>query len=358
MTFVYAHRRAAKLGVLTFGVSVVTIMAAGNAQVVEPFEPPAQIFGYSVLSEAMRDEFTTLRERLGNERFNAFTSGGAAVAEAPVSVWTRLEFVHRNIEATGLDRTNPISQHEWEHDRGELAIGVDMPVQIGGGTALLGFSGHAVYGSATVHAFSPGEADVDSIGLGIGVEAAFFFDSGFYVDLQGRVTLWDTDVDFNPSNFSKSVDGLSGGLSLEAGKRIGFDGGLAISPRIQVAYTDVDFDRITDRDGVVARQQNSDSLVLGAGVLTEYAIPDWGMSIYGDLSASWDVLADSSIRTSSGLVIKTGREDAWGFIAIGAAVPLGEGVSAYLQGEYGSALEEHFRESTSIGAQAGIRIGF
>ena len=73
MTFVFSRRRAAKLEVLTFGVSVVTIMAAGNAQAVDAVEPPAQIFGYSVLSEVMRDEFTTLRDRLGNERFNAFT---------------------------------------------------------------------------------------------------------------------------------------------------------------------------------------------------------------------------------------------------------------------------------------------
>jgi fibronectin-binding autotransporter adhesin len=358
MTFVYSRRRVAKLGVLTFGVSVVTIMAAGNAQAVDAVEPPAQIFGYSILSEVMRDEFTTLRDRLGNERFNAFTSGDASVAEAPVSVWTRLDYVHRNIEATGRDETNPISEHEWEQNRGELAVGVDMPMPMGSGTLLLGASGHAVYGSATVHAFSPGEADVDSIGFGLGLEAAFFAGNGFYVDLQGRVTFWDTDVDFKPNKISKSVDGLSGGLSLEAGKRFGFDSGLAVSPRIQVAYTDIDFDRVTDKDGVSARQQNSDSLLLGAGVLTEYAIPDWGMSIYSDLSASWDTLADSSVRTSTGLVIKTGRPDAWGNVAIGTSFHIGKRVSAYLEVEYGSALDEHFGETTGKGGQAGIRIEF
>jgi fibronectin-binding autotransporter adhesin len=357
MTFVFSRGRAAKLGALTFGVSVVTIMAEGNAQAVDAVEPPAQIFGYSVLSEVMRDEFATLRERLGNERFNAFASGDASATEARSGVWARIDGVYRNVEATGIDTTNPISQHEWEHYRGELAVGADMPVPVGGGTLLLGASGHAVYSSATVHAFSPGEADVDSLGFGLGLEAAFFAGNGFYLDLQGRVSFWDSDVDFKPGGISESVDGVSGGLSLEAGKRIGFDSGLAISPRMQVAYTDVDFDRIKDKDGVVATQQNSDSLLLGGGVLIEYTIPDWGMSIYGDLSATWDVLADSSVD-SSGLVIKTGLEDAWGYIAIGAEIPLGKGVSAYLQGEYGSALEEHFDESTSIGAQAGLRIDF
>jgi outer membrane autotransporter protein len=374
MTFVYSHTRAAVRvagtgqfslskaiggpGALALRVSAVAIMAVGSVQPASADKPPAgQFFGYSVLSEVMRDEFATLPERLGIERFVAMTRGGGAAAESRPGISVRIDGVSREIDANGnTDTTNPISEHEWEHRRGEVAAGVDMPVPAGGGTVLLGASVHAVYNEATAHAFSVGRADIDATGLGFGVGAAFFAEGGFYIDLQGRVSIWDTDLEFQ-ERVSKSVDGLSGGLSLEAGSRIGLAGGLALTPRIQMAYTNVDFDRFTDRTGVVVRQMDSDSLVLGAGALVEFAMPKRGVSVYGDLSASWDVLADSSID-ASGLVVKSGLEDVWGKLAIGAAIKLGEGASAYLQGDYGTPLDELFRGSFSYGATAGIRMDF
>lgn len=373
MTFVDSHTRAAVRvagtdqfflskaiagpGALALRVSAVAIMAVGSVQPAFADDKPlGQFFGYSLLSEVMRDEFATLPKRLGIKRFVAMTRGGGA--EAGPGISARIDGVSRDIDANGnRDTTSPISEHEWEHRRGEVAVGVDMPVPAGGGTVLLGASVHAVYSEATAHAFSRGHAYVDAPGLGLGVGAAFFADGGFYVDLQGRVSIWDADVEFEPERASKSVDGLSGGLSLEAGSRIGLDGGLALTPRIQMAYTDVDFDRFTDRTGVVVRQMDSESLVLGAGVLVDFAMPKRGISVYGDLSASWDVLADSSID-ASGLVMKTGLEDVWGKLAIGAAMQLREGTSAYLQGEYGSTLDELFRGSFSYGATAGISMDF
>jgi fibronectin-binding autotransporter adhesin len=371
MIIVYLCRRSAKLvadkckfspgkgiaglGALTFRASVVCVMATGSAQAAELIVPPAKHYGYSILSEVMRDEFPTLQERLGSERFRALNSGGGVATGTAVSA--RIDGVSRNIEADDRDSTNPISEHEWEQHRGEAAVGFDIPVPMENGTALLGASVHGVYSTATVHAFSPGEVDVDSAGFGLGLAATFFSNSGFYADLQLRVSYWDTDVDFKPDRVSESLDGISGGASLELGNRINLNSSLAVIPRVQATYTNVDFDSFKDADGDNFRQLNGDSLLLGGGLLIEYAMRESGVSVYSDFSAAWDTQSDSGIK-SSGVVVKTGLEDVWGNLSIGTAIQLGEDTSVYLQGNYSSSLDEHFRESVGYGFTAGISVNF
>ena len=53
-------------------------------------------------------------------------------------------------------------------------------------------------------------------------------------------------------------------------------------PRGPVVYTDVSFDSFTDDDGVEVSQDDSASVVVGAGVTIEQMFSDNGISIFAD----------------------------------------------------------------------------
>jgi fibronectin-binding autotransporter adhesin len=319
-----------------------------------------QIYGYSILAEVLREQFPTLRERLGNERVAAYAAGADGGGEGTASngVWARVEGDHRKSEAKNPNST-PFNGGDWDQTRGEIAIGLDVPVPAGGGTLLVGAHGHVIHTSADAKSgrAGSGTSDVKGTGFGLGAGAAYLAEGGFYADLQGRVTFWDTDVDFDPRGISEDIDATSWGLSLEIGQRLDLGGGLSITPRGQAVYTDVDFSSFTDGDGVRVSQSDSDSLTLGAGLLVEQAMAESGVRVYADVSAEFDLLDDSSINASK-FNFESGLADAWGNLAVGAAMPLGEGVSAYLQGEIGSALDHGFGDSMSYGGKLGIQINF
>ncbi len=333
---------------------VVAAMFGAGAASAQVVEPRGQIYGYSILAESMRDEFPTLRERLGRERHDAFLGGGMAGGGSTQAA-VRLDGMRR--ETDGSVFTDPFTDHNWEQNRAELSIGFDTPVTVGDGVMLLGVSGHVPVSDAHAHGSAPDGADVVALGFGLGVEAAYALGNGAYFDLQGRVSHWETDVDFDPRGISQSLDGLSWGASAEGGKRFVLGGGAVIAPRLLVSYTDVDYDSFIDGDGVAVRKGDTASLLLGTGLLVESPTLDNGLSFYGDLSASWDVLDDTS-AIADGDAYQTGLEDVWGTAEIGTALRVGDGVSLYAKGGVGSALDEQFRDAILFTATLGLQVGF
>ncbi|HSF94547.1 MAG TPA: autotransporter outer membrane beta-barrel domain-containing protein, partial [Thermohalobaculum sp.] len=192
-------RRFAGLCAVSLGLSVAAIPSSGSAAPIL-FEL-GQIYGYTLLSEAMREDFATLRERVGNQNFAELTAGGLSSTEAPVNVWARIDGFRR--ESHNRNPAEMINDAEWEMNRGEFSVGADFPVSAGGGLMLLGVSGHADYVEAQGHGFAPDEGHVTALGLGIGLGAVYFPGGGFYLDAQGRVTFWDLDTDFEPRSISQ-----------------------------------------------------------------------------------------------------------------------------------------------------------
>jgi len=107
---------------------------------------------------------------------------------------------------------------------------------------------------------------------------------------------------------------------------------------------------------VDVKLKNGDSLTLGLGMLIEQAASA-STRVYADIEAKYDVLDDSAI-TASGFDFDSGVSDSWGNVALGASLDLGSGVTGYLQGEVGSALDSSFGDSMSYGAKLGFRVDF
>lgn len=65
-------------------------------------------------------------------------------------------------------------------------------------------------------------------------------------------------------------DGFGYSLSLETGKRIALDGNWSVTPQAQLAYSNVDFDSVTDPFGARVSMDRSESLKGRVGVAAEY----------------------------------------------------------------------------------------
>jgi outer membrane autotransporter protein len=213
----------------------------------------AQVYGYSILAEVMREEFPILRDRLGGRRYNGFGSaGGEGAGNNSTGIWARIDGQKRDIEHSG-----GFDSGEWEQSRGEVEIGLDLPMEVAGGQGVLGFSTHFVQSFAEASSGIVPDADeteIDATGYGAGLSFAWFPGNGFYADVQGRLTVWDTDVEVDANDLEPDVNGLGWGASLEFGKRFAVGTNTSITARSRVVYTDVNFDSFTDDDGVKVKQ--------------------------------------------------------------------------------------------------------
>jgi outer membrane autotransporter protein len=315
-----------------------------------------QVYGYAILTELMREEFPILRERLGDRRYNGNGTPEPVLADTDNGgIWARIEGRRREIDHAGGFDTG-----EWEASRGEAEVGVDIPIDVGGGVGVFGVSTHFVQGFANAHSgltTDPDIAKIDTTGFGAGLSFAYFPGGGFYADVQGRLTAWDADVEVVNRDLKQDVDAIGWGASLEVGNRLQFTPSATLTPRGQVIYTDVNFSDFTDDDGVEVSQDESASVVVEAGVTLEQMLADNGVAMFYDASVSHDVLGDSSID-ASGFTFDSGLEDTWATVGMGAVMETGEGTSAYIQAELGTPLASSFGDSIGYALRAGVRVDF
>lgn len=315
----------------------------------------AQVYGYAILHEVMREEFPILRDRLGERRYLGVDSGEPKrTFEDNAGLWLRLDGRRRVVDDDDADE---FTASDWQQSRGEFELGIDIPA-FGGSVGLVSFGMHGVKSTADATApASSGTAELDGYGFGANLGLTYFPGGGFYADLQGRLTAWDTDVEVDTRGLDEDTDAVSWGTSLEVGNRMKLGESTMLIPRGQVVYTDVRLDDFTDSDGVSVDSENSDSLTLKAGVTLETLFRDNGVSLFADASVSHDVLADSSV-TASGMEFESGLEDTWGAVAVGMAVPMAEGTSAYAKADMSTPLGDTFTDSYGYGLEVGVRIDF
>jgi outer membrane autotransporter protein len=304
----------------------------------------------------MREEFPILRDRLGDGRYNGYESAAnPEVGLDNAGFWARVEGSKRSIAHDGDFTTG-----EWDASRGEIEIGVDIPMDAFDGVGVFGISAHAVRGNASANSGitpDPDVAEVTTTGFGAGLSFAWFPGGGFYTDVQGRLTAWDADVELDTRDIDQDIDGIGWGASLEVGNRFQVAPNTAIIPRGQVVYTDVSFDSFEDDDGVDVSQDDSASVVISGGLTVEQMFPDNGIAIFADASVNYDFLDDSSIDASD-VTFESGLEDTWGALAIGATMGIADGASAYVAADIASPLSSNFGDSYGYGFRAGFRIDF
>lgn len=317
-----------------------------------------QIYAYSMLAELMREEFPATLERL-SRRFGE-SGEGRSSADAR-GIWTRVKGNRRRIENVDV-ATDPFGGGTWRQTSGQVEIGYDFPIPAASPTV----AGLSIYATHTTADARKGRfyaaSDIEAAGYGGALTLARFASDGFYWEAQSRFSFWNADVDFASRKISESIDARSWGVSFEIGREFEtgaeFEAGdFRVMPRLQVVYTEVDFDDFTDADGVAVVTGDTDSLEASAGLGFGMRLPKQGLRLYVDLSVSHDFQDDSSVN-AYGFEFRSGFSDTWGHARLGAAKQIMDGVSITLQGRAGSPFGDDTSDAFSYGARTSLRIDF
>ncbi len=153
--------------------------------------------------------------------------------------------------------------------------------------------------------YGNGKISID--GYSVGTTLTWLGNDGFYVDAQGQLSLYDSDLKSSiAGDMVNGNEGWGRGLSIEAGKKFGLGGGWSITPQAQLVYSAVRFDSFQDRFAAAVALQDGDSLIGRLGLSPQYSSVQAGaggptrMTVYGlaDLYYQFEKARWSALPTS------------------------------------------------------------
>jgi outer membrane autotransporter protein len=221
-----------------------------NTEILAPTMPTLE--NYPVAMLGMID-LPTLRQRVGDR------------TEAADAIWTRIEGNWGHQEAS--DSTTGAS-----YDSSLYLAQVGLEFDLSGnedGSLIAGLT--AQYGQASASVTSAfGDGDNTTTSLGVGATITWRDASGTYVDLQGQLAAFLTDLDAAGYQLVEGNGGSGFAVSAEFGHTFALDEEWALTPQAQLSYASVDFDSFTDTFGSVVSLKGAESLVGRLGVAVDY----------------------------------------------------------------------------------------
>lgn len=189
---------------------------------------------YEIYSQALQElsALPTLRQRIGSRK----------VADS--GFWVRSEGSYNR-------RLPEISTTQTIYDQNifKIHMGVDSVLKEDSlGTLVGGIKFHYANSLATTHSVHGG-GKISAHGYGIGSTLTWYGKNHFYVDAQAELTWYRSDLH---SKLARSVlihnnKSFGYALSIEAGKHIDFAPHWSLTPQAQFTYSNVGFDKFTDR---------------------------------------------------------------------------------------------------------------
>jgi fibronectin-binding autotransporter adhesin len=167
-----------------------------------------------------------------------------------------------------------------------------------------------------------GNGAVKTGGYGLGTTLTWYGVTGLYVDGQAQVNRYSSDLNSDLlGSLTHDNKGSGEAFSIEAGKRISFGERFGITPQFQIVYSNVRFDRFTDRSAADVAAEKNDNLKTRWGVALDHQNAwDSGRSrIYGIANVSYQWL-DGMRTLVSGTPIINADERLWGEFGFGASV--------------------------------------
>ena len=249
-----------------------------------------------------------------------------SAARGANGVWGRVEAARGEWRAKKSTMETPAGKLAYDHRWTAGHAGVDFHA---GESGRVGFSVHALAGKAKMG----GVGEVELSGMGGGLSATWLF-GGLYVDAQAAVTLYDVDMEANGfGKLKKDVHAAGYGLGVDVGRRMSV-GGLLVTPRAGMAWSQVDFSGF--RDDYEAFEEGPRVRVSGegarsvkgrVGVMVE---SEAGMgAASGRLFGSLDVEQEFSDETEVKVGDETLKSEAWPTgvrVGLGGEFDVGEDV--------------------------------
>ncbi|AEG52611.1 outer membrane autotransporter barrel domain protein [Sinorhizobium meliloti AK83] len=316
-------------------------------------------------------QLPTLRRRASGERVPALRSCGsvplnvegnqtAACAEDN-TVWARIDGTRAHVEPEESGaRVSEYDSRSWL-----LQAGIDALLHSSGkGELIGGLTAH--YGGINTDVSSfYGDGSIDTRGYGLGATLTWYGQNGFYLDGQGQLTRFDSDLDSDIlGRLADGNDGLGYAVSIEAGHRIGLGDTWALTPQAQLVNTSVNFDDFVDPYGARVSLDDGNSLRGRIGLALDRE-QQWqgaegdGRSsrLYGTIDLCREFLGDTRADVS-GVSFGIEADDWIGEIGIGGSYNWGDDkYSLYGEARASTGLSD-FGGSYAVRASVGLKMKF
>ncbi|MEJ5902316.1 autotransporter outer membrane beta-barrel domain-containing protein [[Ochrobactrum] teleogrylli] len=318
----------------------------------------------------------TLQQRVGNRFWagngNKVVAQGAdpvgtpyaAPEEAGVAiegngVWGRIEGAHNSIEPRFSTSGTDYDQNVFK-----LQAGIDgLLTETESGKLIGGVTVHYAHGKTDTNSVY-GDGEIKTDGYGFGGTLTWYGENGFYLDGQGQVTWYTSDLDsiLARRNLADGNDGFGYTLSLEGGKRIAIDPVWSVTPQAQLVYSNVDFDAFTDAFGARVSLDRGESLQGRLGLTLDHENSwqnDKGLlnrtHVYGIANLYYEFLEGTRVDVQ-GVSFASRNDRVWGGLGIGGTYNWDDDkYSIYGEGLVNTSLN-NFGDSYSVKGQVGLRV--
>ncbi|WP_155816349.1 autotransporter outer membrane beta-barrel domain-containing protein [Brucella sp. 56/94] len=300
------------------------------------------------------------RERVGKrymtgENGDGRTSGGMVDAHG---IWARIQGAHDRLEPTTL------TGMKQEINTFILQAGVDGQFyEDENGKLIAGITGQ--YGTARSNIVArDGDGRISTNAWSLGATATWIGNDGFYVDTQGQVTWFESDLNSDTADVGLASGRKATGyaLSVETGKRIALNGNWALTPQAQLIWSSInadDFEDVWQANISVAR---GNSFAARFGLAASYDSSWQGSdgrvvntSVYGITNLYQEFLGGTRVNIS-GVDFSTDNDRTWAGIGAGGTYAWAGG--KYLifgQGTINTSLD-HFADSYAIKGDVGFKV--
>ncbi|MFK4823141.1 autotransporter outer membrane beta-barrel domain-containing protein [Ochrobactrum quorumnocens] len=318
----------------------------------------------------------TLQQRVGNRFWagngNKVIAQGAdpvgspyaAPEEAGVAiegngVWGRIEGAHNSIEPRFSTSGTDYDQNVFK-----LQAGIDgLLSETESGKLIGGITVHYTHGKTDTSSVY-GDGEISTHGYGLGGTLTWYGENGFYLDGQGQVTWYKSDLDsvLANANLADGNKGFGYTLSLEGGKRFAIDPAWSVTPQAQLVYSNVDFDAFTDPFGARVSLDRGESLQGRLGLTLDHENSwqnDNGLlnrtHVYGIANLYYEFLEGTKVDVD-GVSFASRKDRVWGGLGVGGTYNWdNDKYSIYGEGLINTSLN-NFGNSYSVKGTVGFRM--
>ncbi|KAA9354530.1 autotransporter outer membrane beta-barrel domain-containing protein, partial [Ochrobactrum quorumnocens] len=312
------------------------------------------------------NQLPTLTQRVGDRYLDGdiqATTAANAGETTPSGIWGRIEGAHNRLQSasTAGDLNQNINTvilqagldgQFYENDKGRVIAGL---------TGQYG-NAHSKIDNLT----GDGSGTIDTQAWGLGANATFYGNNGFYLDAQAQANWYGSDLDVDAVNRGLARDnkGFGYALSLEAGQRLTLDANWSLTPQAQLMWSSVDFDSFTDSYGARISSHEGDNLNARLGLAANYQNSFIGAdgrkmdtAVYGIANLYQSLIGENRINYA-GTRMASDDDKTWAGIGFGGRYAWADNKYAlYGEGSVNTSLN-HFADSYSLKGNLGFKVNW